>query len=151
MLPSARFFLCALCRKQVVVCRSCDHGQRYCTQACSRQRRGERQREAKARYANTRAGRHNNAERQRRYRARLLDHNPGNSKIVTDQGSAPNGPIDNLVLVHLGTNDEPVKHQPTEMRCYLCRQYCDPLLRSDFLPFTQRHQRYSTTQHDTIP
>ena len=115
------------------------------------QRRTQRQREAKARYANSRAGRHNNAERQRRFRARLLDHNPPNSKIVTDQGFAPGDPIDKLALDQSGSNDESVKHQPTDMRCYLCRQYCDPLLRSDFLPFAQRHQRYSTTQHDTIP
>lgn len=151
MLPSARFYLCALCRKQVVVCRRCDHGQRYCSQKCSRQRRSERQREAKARYANSRAGRHNNAERQRRFRARLLDHNPVNSKTVTDQGSALGGPTDNLVLDQFGSNYEPSKRQPTDMRCYHCRQCCDPLLRSDFLPFAQRHPRYATTQHDTIP
>ena len=147
MLPSARFFLCALCRKQVVVCRRCDRGQIYCTETCSRQRRSERQHEAKTRYAKSRAGRHNNAERQRRFRARLFSHNPPILKIVTDQGSAPSSPADNLVL----DQHEPIKHQPTDMRCHHCRQYCDPLLRSDFLPSTRRHPRYATTQHDTIP
>ena len=127
MLPSARFFLCALCRKQVVVCRRCDHGQRYCTRKCSQLRRTERQREAKARYANSRAGRHNNAERQRRYRARLRDQIPPNSELVTDQGSAPSGPADNLVFNRSGSVNEPNKYQPTDIRCHICRQCCDPL------------------------
>ena len=95
MLPSARFFLCALCRKQVVVCRRCDRGQRYCSKTCSRIRRAQLQTEAKARYANSRAGRLNNAERQRRHQARLRDQKKPVPEIGSDQGSAPGAPPDN--------------------------------------------------------
>jgi hypothetical protein len=101
--------------------------------------------------ANTRAGRHNNAQRQARYRARLRDQKTPIPKIVTDQGSAPGGPADNLVHDQPGSINKPNKHQPTDMRCHICSQCCDPLLRSDFLPADQRHRRYAHTQHDTIP
>lgn len=151
MPTSARFFLCALCRQQVVVCRRCDRGQIYCSKTCSQQRRTERQREAKARYANSRAGRHNNAQRQRRYQARLRDQKTLIPELVTDQGSAPSGSSDSLVRDQSVSINAPSKHQPTDMRCRFCRQCCDSLLRSDFLPPAQRHRRYAHTQHDTIP
>ena len=151
MLPSARFFLCALCRKQVVVCRRCDRGQRYCSKTCSRIRRVQLQHEAKARYASSRAGRLNNAERQRRHQARLRDQKKPVPEIVTDQGSAPGDPPDNLVRDRSGLINKPNRHQPTDMRCHFCCQCCDPLLRSDFLPPKQRHRRYAHTQHDTSP
>ena len=32
---SARLFLCACCRIQVLVCRQCDRGQRYCADGCA--------------------------------------------------------------------------------------------------------------------
>jgi len=151
MLPSARFFLCALCRKQVVVCRHCDRGQRYCGETCSRNRRTELQRASRARYAKSPAGRHNNAQRQARYRARLHDQKTPIRKIVTDQGSAPNDGTDTLVRHPSSSRNESIKHQPTDMRCHVCGQCCDPLLRSDFLPPDQRHRRYAKSQHDTIP
>ncbi len=151
MLPSARFFLCALCRRQVVVCRDCDRGQIYCSKTCSQQRRTERQREAKVRYANSRAGRHNNAQRQARHRALLRDQKTLIPQIVTDQGSVPGSSPDNLVRDRSGSINKPKKYQPTDMRCHFCSQCCDPLLRSDFLPPAQRHRRYARTQHDPIP
>ena len=84
MLPSARFYLCARCRKQSVVCRSCDRGQRYCSKACSEIARSQLQREANQRYAATRAGRHNNAKRQRDSRARERAKKDDVAEIVTD-------------------------------------------------------------------
>ena len=151
MLPSARFFLCALCREQVVLCRGCDRGQIYCSKTCSQQRRTERQREAKARYANSRAGRHNNAQRQARHRARLRDQKTPIPQIVTDQGSALGHPPDNLVRDRSGSINKPRKHQTTDIHCHFCGQCCDPLLRSDFLSPVQRHRRYGRTQHDPNP
>ena len=151
MLPSARFYLCARCRRQVVVCRGCDRGQRYCSATCSRIRRSELQREAKRRYAKSRAGRHNNAERQRRFRARLRDQKPPITQIVTDQGSAPQGHADTLKPDRFSSINRPISHQATDIRCHICAHCCDPLLRSDFLAPGQRHRRYAHTQHDTIP
>jgi len=151
MLPSARFFLCALCRKQSVVCRSCDRGQRYCSNACSEVRRAQLQREANQRYAASRAGRHNNAKRQSDSRARKRAKKNDIAQIVTDQGSAPDGFTDNLVRDRSDSINKPQTHQPTDMRCHFCSQCCDPLLRSDFLPPAQRHRRFAYTQHNTIP
>ena len=151
MLPSARFFLCALCRKQVLVCRRCDRGQLYCSSVCSEQRRAQRQREARARYASTRAGRRNNAERQRRYRACLREQCPPDSEKVTDQGSVPSGPTDKVVVDPSGASPAHNRYQPTNMRCHYCGQCCDPLLRADFLPVPQRRPRYATDPNDTIP
>lgn len=148
---SARFFLCARCREQVVLCRGCDRGQIYCGPACSQQSRIERQREARRRYANTPAGRHNNAQGQARRRARLRDQKSLDTKIVTDQGSAPDAPADTLERDRSGCINQSLEHQPTTMHCHFCGQCCDPLLRSDFLPPDQRHRRYANTQHDTIP
>jgi hypothetical protein len=74
---SFRLFLCAGCRRQVVVCRKCDRGQIYCGKDCSLNARRSRQREARRRYQASDRGRQMHADRSRRYRARngrLTDH-----------------------------------------------------------------------------
>src|SRR4051794_38952630 len=78
--PVCRFFLCALCRCQVVVCAPCDRGQIYCSETCAQKSRRDRQREARRRYQATPRGRAMHAVRNRRYRAR--------KRYVTDQGPA---------------------------------------------------------------
>lgn len=80
---SARLFLCACCRIQVLVCRQCDRGQRYCAGACAATRRQVLQRGAGRRYQRSRAGRFKHAARTRRWRARQVPP----AKIVTHQGS----------------------------------------------------------------
>ena len=80
---SARLFLCACCRIQVLVCRQCDRGQRYCAGACAATRRQVLQRGAGRRYQRSRAGRFKHAARTRRWRARQVTP----AKIVTHQGS----------------------------------------------------------------
>lgn len=149
--PSARLFLCALCRKQTLVCKSCDRGQRYCSKACSEIRRAQLKREANQRYAATRAGRHNSAKRQSDSRARQRAKKDEVAEIVTGQGSAPAAPPDKLVRDRSDSINKPQTNQPTDMRCHFCNQCCDPLLRSDFLSPAQRHRRYAHTPHDTIP
>ena len=80
-----RFFLCARCFAQVLICRSCDRGQRYCAGACSSAARRERQREAAQRYQSSDGGRAVHAGRSRRWRlARRED--AGDSGRVTHQG-----------------------------------------------------------------
>lgn len=151
MFPSARLFLCARCRVQIVICRSCDRGQLYCGETCSQIRRTEQQRQANARYAKTRAGRQNNAKRQALSRARKRDKETSIPKIVTDHGSAPCQVTDTLVRYPMSSAHKPLKQQPTDRCCNFCSQCCDLLLRSDFLPPDQRHQRYAHIRQDTIP
>jgi hypothetical protein len=63
-----RAFTCAweACRTLVVLCGSCDCGQRYCSGVCRREAR----RDSRRRYARSRPGRFRNAARQVRYRLR---------------------------------------------------------------------------------
>jgi hypothetical protein len=78
MESTGRLFLCACCREQVLVCRRCDRGQRYC-RSCAKEARRASVREAGRRYQQSRQGRFAHAARSRRHRA-------GNKK-VTHQGS----------------------------------------------------------------
>jgi hypothetical protein len=84
----ARFFLCARCHAQVLICSCCDRGQIYCADGCAGLARREGQRAAGQRYQTSRRGRVVHALRARRYRAR--------QKNVTHQGSPPQ-PADGLV------------------------------------------------------
>lgn len=84
MEPTGRFFLCARCRAQVLICSGCDRGQIYCTQACSAAARRASLREAGRRYQASRRGRITHAARARRYRERR--------NKVTHQGSPPGHP-----------------------------------------------------------
>jgi len=65
-----RIFRCRACLAMVVVCRSCDRGQRYCSPLCAREKRQHRVREAGRRYQQTARGREAGATRQRRWRER---------------------------------------------------------------------------------
>ena len=85
---SARLFLCAGCRMQVVICSCCDRGQIYCAGDCARQARRRAVQCAGQRYQNGGAGRRRHAARQGRYRAR--------DKKVTHHGSPP-PPADDLL------------------------------------------------------
>jgi hypothetical protein len=67
-----RTFNCARCHQEVMVCRSCDRGNRYCAR-CARLARAEKQRIAGALYQKTEAGRLNHKVRQERYRGRLTE------------------------------------------------------------------------------
>ena len=70
---TGRLFNCKRCRRQVVLCRSCNRGQAYCSRACSARSRSERRREARGRYRRTERGRETGRNRQRRYRIRQAD------------------------------------------------------------------------------
>ena len=89
---SARLFLCACCRVQVLVCRQCDRGQRYCANGCAAATRQALQRDSARRYQCGRAGRFKHALRTQRWRARQAEL----AKIVTHQGSQ-DGPSDDVL------------------------------------------------------
>ena len=92
MARSARLFLCARCREQVLLCSHCDRGQLYCSRACSFARRHERRRETAQRYQSSRAGRLKHAARSACWRKR--QRSPHQSGVgadidkVTHQGCA---------------------------------------------------------------
>ena len=83
---AARLFTCASCRRQVVLCRRCDHGNIYCTRSCSDRARRRSMRLAGQCYQDSRRGRHKHAERQRRYRERRrlpVAETPASAQKVT--------------------------------------------------------------------
>lgn len=87
---SARLFLCARCRDQVLLCSHCDHGQQYCSRACSSDSRRERRRETAERYQSSHGGQLKHAARSARWRQRrrsLCQVNAGmDIDKVTHQG-----------------------------------------------------------------
>jgi len=129
MSGTARLFLCARCRGQVVLCSHCDRGNRYCSPSCAQAARRYAQRAAARRYRGSRRGRLAHAARQRRYRRRRC-------KKVTHQGSPPLG-------VHRSSVREPVVSAQSprvlpmppvvEVRCQRCGRPCSGLVRQDFL------------------
>jgi len=91
MACSARVYLCARCRCQVLICSHCDRGQRYCAGGCAGAARRESLQGAGQRYQGSRRGRHRHAERQRRYRQRQREK-------VTHQGSPGAGADGSLAV-----------------------------------------------------
>ena len=67
---SARLFLCARCRDQVLLCSHCDRGQQYCSRACSSVSRRERRRQTARLYQSSRCGQLKHAARTARWRQR---------------------------------------------------------------------------------
>ena len=147
MCPSARFFLCARCRRQVLVCRSCDRGQLYCGAACSNDSRRERQRKANRRYSKTRAARVKNAQRQHRYREHHRALSTQFPNKVTDQGSTPLSGGDTLVHEHA---TQPIKRMGAQKtigsQCQVCGIHCSTLVRHDFLLPHQRRRNQHRPQ-----
>jgi hypothetical protein len=137
-----RFFLCALCRRQVLICSHCDRGQIYCVGDCRFDARRMRRREAGRRYQRSRSGRFNHAARSRRYRAR--------QKIVTHQGSPAPPPNDCVPKVSAADQEEPppgaesagLSSAPVPVTrtdatfgrcCHWCGRGCSPFVRRDHL------------------
>jgi len=129
MQSSARLFICAGCRAQVVICSHCDRGNIYCGKRCAQAARRQSPGAAARRYQSTHRGRRCHAERQRRYRQRR-------STKVTHQGSPPVLPDETLP-----TESEPSVRQSDSsaldhadgIPCHFCGRVCSPLLRQSFL------------------
>lgn len=131
--PTSRLFLCARCRKQVVICSRCDRGQIYCADGCSPIARQHSLRAAARRYQQSRQGRFNHAERMRRYRLR--------QQKVTHQGSesaTPNALLSTNSPIGLSSpvlDAEPLAQ--AAVRCGFCGRSCSAFVRQGFL----RHRR----------
>jgi hypothetical protein len=85
---SQRLFACHRCSAQVVICRRCDRGNRYCGEACARAARSESQRASNRRYQATPRGRNLHAERQARYARRKCSQAATRKQPVTEHSSA---------------------------------------------------------------
>jgi len=128
---TARFYLCAGCSVQVLICSCCDRGNIFCGDGCASAARRSAQREARRRYQSSRRGRRKHAERARRYRER--------QKKVTHQGS-PASPIDDVIGSSAAVAPRVVLRVPrafpqhsSSWRCHLCGRPCSPFLRTGFL------------------
>ena len=151
---TVRLFLCACCRVQVLVCRQCDRGQRYCAHGCAATTRQALQRESARRYQRGRAGRFKHALRTRLWRARQVVL----AKIVTHQGSQ-DGPSD-AVLPATQTSALAIPPcttttsiaasaatHPHPWRCHWCCMPCAALVRQGFI----RHSHARVPHHGHSP
>jgi hypothetical protein len=73
---------CGDCRAIFFICRSCDRGQRYCSDHCRQKARRRQHREANRRHQQSPEGKLDHRDRQRAYRERQQGG-------VTDQSSRP--------------------------------------------------------------
>jgi len=120
---TARLYLCARCRCQVMLCSHCDRGNRYCGSSCADQARRASIQAAGSRYQQSRRGRECHAERQRRYRAR--------QQKVTHQGTPL--PHANVPLAPSKTTASTTHEAVSEVFCHRCKRVCSPFLRRNFL------------------
>lgn len=125
MESTGRLFLCACCREQVLICRRCDRGQRYC-RACAKEVRRARVREAGRRYQKSRQGRFAHAARARRHRERR--------KKVTHQGSPA---LASDVVLRQDSTDAAAALVPARMQagsgtsmCHCCARPLPPFVRT---------------------
>jgi hypothetical protein len=136
MQSSSRLYQCCRCHAQVIVCRRCDRGQRYCTDGCSQAARKESIKRAGGKYQATRPGRINNAARQQRYRERQQQKVTHHRSLAIMLRDLLQPLPDELKKV-----DMPVEPGAT-VRCHHCGAVCDPFLRSDFLHSSQFRRRF---------
>lgn len=77
MCLECRLFQCPWCGEEVVVCRPCDRGQRYCSEECRVAARRKSWREGSRKYQAREEGRANHRRRQKRYRFRRATQERG--------------------------------------------------------------------------
>ena len=125
MNQSNRLYHCVRCHRQVIICRYCDRGNRYCSGDCSSLTRQANVKRAGRRYQLTSQGRRLHAARQMRYQRRQ-------NKKVTHQGS-PAEPI------NPDFSEGKIKHHKDISEgyyCHFCGNNQSMMLRRQFL----RHQ-----------
>lgn len=90
---------CRRCRSSFFVCRPCDRGQQYCSQACRGSARKEQLSAARLRHQRSDAGREDHRDHQRALRER--------KRLVMDQPSGEGESVDMLATVSLAEWNEP--------------------------------------------
>lgn len=110
------------------ICRSCDRGQRYCSQPCQREARREQLRQANRRHQQSPEGRLDHRDRQRAYRQRRA------LILVTDQGRQPHLDPDRMPALDSmrGSAQDLARRLPesfdwVQVRCRVCG-CCGPLV-----------------------
>jgi len=127
---STRLYQCLRCRRQVMVCQPCDHGQRYCARGCRQHARKDACKRAQLKYQNSRKGRLNNAQRQHRFRQRQKEK----PEIVTHQTSLSIPANDLLIekqIAHHKATKRPKRADHNV--CHFCGRHCGDLFRVGFL------------------
>ncbi len=135
MKPSARLYQCLRCHKQVVICRRCDRGHRFCGEDCARLSRRDSQRRSAQRYRKTTRGKTGNARRQQRFRQRQINRQQtAFFTKVTHHGSPTPTPCAPLLFRRWAAHNTVVKDTEVgEIRCHCCGGLCDVFLRRHFL------------------
>ena len=126
MKRNARLYHCARCHRQVVICRHCDRGHRYCKTGCAQQARRKSLRRAHQKYQSSRKGRLANAHRQHRFRQRQR-------KKVTHQTSTKPVRRDSLLMSSNALNLLKAFDVDGDIRCHFCGCDCEVFLRNHFL------------------
>jgi hypothetical protein len=133
---SARLFLCARCRVQVLICSCCDRGQIYCAGTCAQEARHQAQRAAGQRYQASRRGRLAHAARSGRWRARQknVTHQgsllqPADAGVPMDATAAASAPP----VTPSSNVEAPSRDEAAFWRCRWCGRRCSPLVRMEFL------------------
>ena len=164
MLRSARLFLCARCRDQVLLCSHCDHGQLYCSPACSFAGRHERRRETAQRYQRSRGGRLKHAARTACWRSRRRSLRQasagGDIDKVTHQG-CPHSAADASLLAcdipsacepttptNSARDGEPATAAAVSFVALACRRCAHPLLPHVRLGWLRRSSARGRSRHD---
>jgi len=146
---TCRLFLCARCRKQVLICRRCDRGQLYCADGCAKIARSQSVREAGRRYQQSRQGRFKQAERLRRFRRRKQNVTHQGSELASENDllKSNSAKVDKPVVLHRQTC-----HADT-IQCHFCGASCSEFVRNSFLNrrrvpiFVQLKQRGTPRGH----
>jgi hypothetical protein len=131
MESAARQFSCALCRKEITLCRSCDRGNIYCGTSCAKAARKASLRCAGQKYQQKRQGKHKHAQRQKKYYLSRRKKIASAEKMLTHQGSQRLLMSDLLIPTISKTIDG--RGMPTitdESHCHVCGAPCLPM---DFL------------------
>lgn len=133
---SGRPFLCAGCRRQVIVCSCCDRGEIYCAGGSVEHARRRTVQQAGRRYQASHRGRRMHVAQIGRWRARR--------EKVTHHGS-PAPPAGDLLVPAAMTTTRDAAAPADQARlpgphCHWCGRSCPVLLRQGFLRRRRRHR-----------
>lgn len=149
---AARMLMCARCGLQVLLCRQCDRGQRFCGQVCSAASRRESQRAAARRYQQTDGGRSAHAARSRRWRLARRPDRPGDS-CVTHQGGFDE-PAGLVAAPPVSTVHAPVPPSCRgwpDFQCVRCHSALAPWVRQGLSRRARLRPRRGASQTSTQP
>lgn len=131
-----RLYSCERCRRQVQICRHCDHGNLYCAGACAKVRRCESVRRAGERYQHSYRGACQHAARQRTWRTRQqqkVTHQGSSLAAVTATvalaASAVTTEVDDADSAHVELRTNLYHALSPAQRCHFCRQILSPFAR----------------------